>query len=141
LLIKQSRRHTIEARMTLKAENAPLNYFVEDTIDLRRPPRHRSFSNARAHFLTVRTHIQETAMLMVGFYHTSGPDQNPRFISRGAVQKCVRVNRPSYQNVSRETFWYDSRSVIMSLSNGEIRLARWIRELKALSANHRRNRR
>ena len=124
MLIKQSRRHTIEARMTLKAENAPLNYIVEDTIDLRRPPRHRSFSNARAHFLTVRTHIQETAMLIIEFYHTSGPDQNPRFISRGAVQKCVRVNRPSYQNVSRETFWYDSRSVIMSLSKGENRLAR-----------------
>jgi hypothetical protein len=80
-------------------------------------------------------------MLMIKFYHTSGPDQNPRFISHGAVQKCVRANRPSYQNVSRETFWYDSRSVIMSLSKGESRLARWILEFKALSANHRRNRR
>lgn len=30
---------------------------------------------------------------------------------------------------------------IMSLSKGESRLARWILEFKALSANHRRNRR
>ena len=29
--MKQSRRHTIEARMTLKAENAPVNYIAEDT--------------------------------------------------------------------------------------------------------------
>ena len=78
-------------------------------------------------------------MLLVKLYHTFGPDQNPRFISHGAVQKCVRANRPSYQNVSCETFWYNSRSVIMSLSKGEERLARWIQEFKALSANNRRN--
>jgi len=60
-------------------------------------------------------------MLMIKFYHTSGPDQNPRFISHGAVQKCVRANRPSYQNVSfafRHHEFVEGRGPVGALDSG-----------------------
>ena len=37
-------------------------------------------------------------------------EPNPGFVSRRALRKCVCANRQSYQNVSREAFWYDSHA-------------------------------
>ncbi|MDQ6702792.1 MAG: hypothetical protein M3Z96_06640 [Pseudomonadota bacterium] len=35
---------------------------------------------------------------------------NRRFVSRRALRACICANRQPYQNVSRETFWYDWRA-------------------------------
>ncbi|MDQ6703772.1 MAG: hypothetical protein M3Z96_12070 [Pseudomonadota bacterium] len=43
-------------------------------------------------------------------YRTISLDPNPSFVSHRALRKCGCANRQSYQNVSRETFWYDPRA-------------------------------
>jgi hypothetical protein len=53
---------------------------------------------------------------------------NPGFVSFRALRKCDCVDHQSYQNVSRETFWYDPRPLILSFSKGEMRPARRFRE-------------